>query len=183
MRDKTGEWNSTSKYEENLLHGFRGEALAAIRALSIMTVISKTRDCKLTYAKSFRYDHETGQDYSCLKSSSSSLTTSGTKISVSELFERIPFRRKSVRTNIEVLRVKEFIQRISVLYHEVGWLLIEGATEKVIIKLAPQESVSARFAAFHGQTSQYKMKVRQIFFSPSYFFSSILSVEDFSFPV
>lgn len=145
-----------------------------------MTVTSKTKDCKSTYTKSFRYDHSTEQDYSSLKSSNSSLTMSGTKISVCELFERMPFRRKFIRTNIEVLRVKEFIQRISVLYHEVGWLLIEGSTKKVIIKLAPQESVSARFAAFHGETSQWKMKVWHIDNITAHF-SIILSTECYLF--
>jgi DNA mismatch repair ATPase MutL len=151
-----------------------------------MTVTSKTKDCESTYTKSFRHDHGTEQDYSSLKCSISSLTTSGTKISVCELFERMPFRRKAVRTNIEVLRVKEFIQRISVLYHEVGWLLIDGSTEKVIIKLAPQESVSARFAAFHGETSQWKMKVSQsndlhTFFY--YYFIILLSLDHFSMKI
>lgn len=153
MRDKSGEWNATSKYESGVSHGFRGEALAAIRMLSCMTLTSKTAECRTTYVKSF----EMGK--SNLRAASSGIIGSGTKVSVMQLFDRLPARRKAMRPNTELLRVKEFVQRMSILYHDVGWLLIDDSTGKIVMRLKPQASVSARFSAFHGQQVQIKMKV------------------------
>ena len=153
MRDKSGEWNATSKYENGLSHGFRGEALAATRMLSSMTLTSKTVDCRSTYVKSFEHDKLT------LKAATTGIIGSGTIVSVMQLFDRLPARRKSMRPNVELLRVKEFVQRMSILYHDVAWVLIDDSTGKIVMKLKPQASVSARFSAFHGQQIQLKMKV------------------------
>lgn len=159
MRDKTGEWNATSKFENGISHGFRGEALAATRVLSSMTVISKTAESGSTYKKSFDQQGNQEFDKRTFGLSRSSIIGCGTRVTAHQLFHRLPARRKSMRSSIELLRVKEFVQRMSILYHDVGWVLIDDSMGRVIMKLKPQVSVSARFAAFHGQQIQSKMKV------------------------
>lgn len=170
LRDKAGEWNSTSKSENGSSHGFRGEALAGTRILSSMTVTSKIADCRSTYVKSFgQQGGYAEQDHCTLKLSSSPIAHSGTIVKVSQLFSGLPARRKSIRPNVEMLRVKEFIQKMSILYHDVGWLLIDNCTDKIILKLELQPSVSARFSVFHGQEIQCRMKVCNLRLSISTF--------------
>jgi DNA mismatch repair ATPase MutL len=160
LRDVAGEWNSTSKRENGSSHGFRGEALAATRTLSSMTITSKTGDCRSTYLKSFlKNEDNAGDDCSEITLSSTAIARSGTKVKVWHLFEGLPARRKAMRPNTEMIRVKEFVQRMSILYHDVDWLLIDERTGKTIMKLEVRPSVSARFSVFHGQQIQHKMKV------------------------
>ena len=161
MRDKTGQWNSTSKHENGVSHGFRGEALAAIRMLSNLTVSSKAANCSSTYMKTFE---ERGTDIcndcSVLAKSSIHIANSGTRVRVRHLFENLPARRKALRRNLEIFKVKEFIQRMSILYHDVSWLLVDANSKKTVTKLQSQLSVSARFMHFHGQQVLHKMQVR-----------------------
>lgn len=163
LRDKVGEWNSTSKHEKGLSHGFRGEALAAARVLSTMTLTSKTEDCDRTYTKLFRELGNCDEKIHCnmTTASNSLILHSGTQVTIWQLFDRLPARRKSIQPHVEILRIKEFVQRMSMLYHDVGWLLINATTKKVLMKLVPEASVCARFSSFHGQEIQNKMKVRQ----------------------
>lgn len=160
LRDVAGEWNSTSKHENGSSHGFRGEALAATRILSSMTVTSKTGDCRSTYVKSFiKNEDNAGELCSEVNLSSSVIARSGTRVKVWHLFEGLPARRKAMRPNTEMIRVKEFVQRLSILYHDVDWLLVDERTGKIIMKLDVRPSVSARFSVFHGLQIQQKMKV------------------------
>lgn len=99
-------------------------------------------------------------DYSVLMKSSIPIVSSGTRVGVRQLFENLPARRKALRKNLEIFRVKEFIQRMSILYHDVSWLLVDANSAKTIFKLQSQPSVSARFMHYHGQQGLHKMKVR-----------------------
>lgn len=154
LRDKVGEWNSTSKTEDDYSHGFRGEALAAIRELSFMSITSKTGDSRSTYIKSFNTDNCT------IKLSLSTVLQSGSSVKVQQLFSQLPARRKAMKPSTEMLRVKEFMQRMSILNHDVIWLLRDDFSGKTVLKLLPQLSVSARFTEFHGHQVRSLMKVR-----------------------
>lgn len=126
-----------------------------------MTVSSKAANCSSTYVKTFE---ERGtdmyRDCSVLMKASIPIANSGTRVRVRQLFEKLPARRKALRGNLEIFKVKEFIQRMSILYHDVSWLLVDAHSAKTIIKLESLPSVSARFMHFHGQQGLHKMKVR-----------------------
>ena len=100
------------------------------------------------------------RDCSVLMKASIPIANSGTRVRVRQLFEKLPARRKALRGNLEIFKVKEFIQRMSILYHDVSWLLVDAHSAKTIIKLESLPSVSARFMHFHGQQGLHKMKVR-----------------------
>ena len=153
LRDKVGEWNTTSKSQAGYSHGFRGEALAAIRELSVMSITTKAADSPSTYMKSFDEDNCT------IQLSSSTVLQSGSSVKVQQLFSQLPARRKAMKPSTEMLRVKEFIQRMSILNHDVTWLLRDEFTGKTLLKLLPQLSVSARFTEFHGNQVRSLMKV------------------------
>lgn len=151
----------TSKLENSISHGFKGEALAAIRVLSSMAVTSKTSESCFTYIKSFDHHDNYELDKRTFELSRSHIVGSGTRVAVWQLFKRLPARRMSMRSHIELTKIKDLVQRMSILYHDVGWILIDDSTGRVIMNLKPQESVSARFSAFHGQLIQSKMKVSE----------------------
>ena len=129
--------------------------------LSSLTVTSKATNCSSTYVKTFEEQGpDMDQDCSILMKSSTPIVNSGTRVRVRQLFENLPARRKALRRNLEVFKVKEFIQRMSILYHDVSWLLVDENSAKTIIKLQSQPSVSARFMHYHGRQGLHKMKVR-----------------------
>lgn len=110
--------------------------------------------------KSFLKNEGNATESSCeICLSSSAIVQSGTKVKVWHLFEGLPARRKAMKPNTEMIRVKEFVQRMSILYHDVDWLLVDERVGKILMKLEPRPSVSARFSVFHGQQIQHKMKV------------------------
>lgn len=144
--------------------------------LSSMTVTSKTGDCRSTYVKSFLTNEDNAEEsYSEINLSSTAIARSGTKVKVWHLFEGLPARRKAMRPNTEMIRLKEFVQRMSILYHDVDWLLVDERTGSIIMKLEVRPSVSARFSVFHGQQIQQKMKVP----NTSYIF--FVSIEEVTF--
>ena len=127
-----------------------------------MTVVSKTAESSSSYKKSFEQQGNQEFDKRSFGLSRLSIVGSGTRVAAQQLFYRLPARRKSMRSSVELIRVKEFVQRMSILYHDVGWVLIDDSIGRVIMKLKPQVSVCARFAAFHGQQIQSRMKVTLI---------------------
>jgi DNA mismatch repair ATPase MutL len=136
--------------------------------LSSLTISSKAANCSSTYVKTFEESGtDMDQDFSNLMKSTIPIVNSGTRVRVKQLFENLPARRKALRRNLEIFKVKEFIQRMSILYHDVLWLLVDANSAKTIIKLHTQPSVSARFMHYHGQQGLHKMKVRMHWIYPA----------------
>eukprot|EP01041_Mallomonas_annulata_P006438 gene6438-13012_t len=144
------EWNQTTNISTNSsAYGFKGETFAALQMISKLEILTKTKHEQQGHMKSFITDSMTTIKFP-LKS--------GTIIKLTDLFYNVPVRRKTMRTNIELMKIKYFIKNISILHHNVSFTLFDQPTNKVLLKLIPDVSVAARISTLHTSTLLCKMK-------------------------
>ncbi len=112
---------SKIKYAEDLdgicTLGFRGEALAAISAVSDVRIISKTHDSNIGYEYEVNYG-EPGElvERGC---------SNGTTIIVENLFANVPARRKFLKKDVtETTAVSANVERIALSHPEISFKLI-----------------------------------------------------------
>lgn len=154
MKEDVAQWSYTGKHFGYNSYGMKGEALAALKELSEMEIMSCTEDSTGTLVKKFCGTNDIYKVYDTDRSKS------GTKVMIKNLFHNVPVRQASTRSILELNLIKEFIKNMSVLHHQVSWNLIDSATKmKNVIKLDLESSVAARFASYHGEHVLNRMKV------------------------
>jgi len=143
------ERHATSKIrsEEDLFHlayhGFRGEALPSIAAVSRLSVLSRSADddCGL------RLDLVGGQ----IKHTDEVGVPCGTTFEVKDLFFNLPARRKFLRKDdTEFGHISEIITRLALAHPSVHFKLIHNG--RVILDLYRQNSSLDRIAMVLGRT-------------------------------
>lgn len=97
--------------------GFRGEALAAISAVSDIRIISKTHDAEMGAELEVHYGEPEGVvERGC---------SSGTTIVVENLFANVPARRKFLKRDVtETMAVCANVERIALSHPEIAFRLI-----------------------------------------------------------
>ncbi len=97
--------------------GFRGEALAAISAVSDVRIISKTRDAAIGAELEVHY----GEPFEVVERGCSN----GTTIIVENLFANVPARRKFLKKDVtETTAVSGSVERIALSHPEIAFKLI-----------------------------------------------------------
>ncbi len=102
--------------------GFRGEALHAISAVSLLTVTTRTHDADVGLRYSVRWgEHEGRELIGCAP---------GTTITVQELFGNTPARRNFLRSaTAEASRIADTVSHLALAHPEVRFrLVVEGRT-------------------------------------------------------
>ena len=121
LRHATSKINSLEDIYATLSMGFRGEALASIRHVAEVKIISRKLDQDA-------YEIEANQDHvSELKPSA---RTTGTTIMVEYLFEKIPVRKKYLRSSTtEFSYIYDLVQKLALIYPEKNFVLIQDHKE------------------------------------------------------
>ncbi len=102
--------------------GFRGEALASIRAVSSLALASRSRSEEIGREIRFRGAERIG-DGPCVR-------TPGSEIVVEQLFFNLPARRKFLRSGAsELRRIVGVVQAYALAYPAVAFLLRDGGRE------------------------------------------------------
>jgi DNA mismatch repair protein MutL len=102
--------------------GFRGEALASIRAVSMLTIRSRARDEEMARELSFRGETRIG-DALCARNP-------GTEVIVENLFFNLPARKKFLRSaQSEIRRIIAVIQGYALSFSETGFILRENGKD------------------------------------------------------
>jgi DNA mismatch repair protein MutL len=102
--------------------GFRGEALASIRAVSVLAARSRARSEEIGRELRFRGAERTG-DGPCVR-------TPGTEIVVERLFFNLPARRKFLRSGAsELRRIVGIVQAYALAFPAVSFLLPAAGRE------------------------------------------------------
>lgn len=104
--------------------GFRGEALAAISAVSKLRIISKTRDAQLGSELIVNCGNIIGQiERGC---------SDGTTIIVEDLFENVPARRKFLKRDVtETTAVCANVEKIALSHPDIAFRLITDGQIKL----------------------------------------------------
>ena len=120
QRYATSKLASTADLESISTLGFRGEALPSIAAVSRVRLVTRPKDRDQGW--------EIALQWGRVQHKGSQGCPPGTSISVSDLFENVPARRKFLRSAAaEAGRINELVSRYAMAYPEVGFqLTVEG---------------------------------------------------------
>jgi len=122
-------------------YGFRGEALASIAAVADLRITTQTRNEEVGTLIVSRVGEEP-------KISDSSRPI-GTTVEVSDLFKKIPARRKHLASpKVESQRIHEIVMKHAVIRTDVGFRLTRD--ENVVIDCPPSQSAIDRITYLWG---------------------------------
>ncbi len=146
--------HSTSKIEnvDDLykIHtmGFRGEALASIKAISNVTLISKTEDEEIGSKISF---------FNGSKRIDNISTNKGTSIIVEDIFYNIPARQKFLKKDTyESNLINDLLYRLAIANPAIGFKYMSN--DKVIFDLFSNQSLYERINSLYGYDTAINMK-------------------------
>lgn len=146
--------HSTSKIEnvDDLyrIHtmGFRGEALASIKAISNVTLISKTEDEEIGSKISFFNGNKRIENIS---------TNKGTSIIVEDIFYNIPARKKFLKKDTyESNLINDLLYRLAIANPSIGFKYMNN--DKVIFDLFSGQSLYERINSLYGYDTAINMK-------------------------
>ena len=146
--------HSTSKIEnvDDLykIHtmGFRGEALASIKAISNVTLISKTEDEEIGSKISFFNGSKRIENIS---------TNKGTSIIVEDIFYNIPARQKFLKKDTyESNLINDLLYRLAIANPAIGFKYMSN--DKVIFDLFSNQCLYERINSLYGYDTAINMK-------------------------
>lgn len=146
--------HSTSKIEnvDDLyrIHtmGFRGEALASIKAISNVTLISKTEDEEIGSKISFFNGNKRIENIS---------TNKGTSIIVEDIFYNIPARKKFLKKDTyESNLINDLLYRLAIANPSIGFKYMNN--DKLIFDIFSDQSLYERINSLYGYDTAINMK-------------------------
>ncbi|XP_063041582.1 DNA mismatch repair protein Mlh3 [Engraulis encrasicolus] len=158
--DRIGNRYSTSKCSslkdlENLTYyGFRGEAVASIASLSdAVEITSRTKCSRKTYRKVF----DNGQSKGVFEAETERPSV-GTTVTVSNLFRNMPVRKKRLDPVLEMERIRQRVEAISLMHPSVSFTVMNECTGTMQVQLSKVKSTYYRFAQIHGLEKAKKLK-------------------------
>ncbi|XP_062396827.1 DNA mismatch repair protein Mlh3 isoform X2 [Sardina pilchardus] len=157
--DRVGNRYNTSKCScledlENLrFYGFRGEAMASIVALSgLVEISSRTKLSTKTFVKVFN----SGQSVSVCEAETTR-PSAGTTVTICNFFCNMPVRKKRLDPVLEMERIRQRIEAISLMHPSVSFTMKKECTGAVLVQLSKVKSVYYRFAQIHGLGKAQKL--------------------------
>ncbi|MEM4367684.1 MAG: DNA mismatch repair endonuclease MutL [Candidatus Anstonellales archaeon] len=167
--------HSTSKIskEEDLYQiqtlGFRGEALASISRVSILTIKSKSQESEDGYFVKLKDGKIIDEGIITM--------TKGTEVVVENLFYNLPVRKKQIdEIKNEYFNVLKFLETFAVLYYDVKFsVVVDGKILKEYLTINQEERISEIFGINILKNLQ---KINVV--NENYSISGYLSVPGFS---
>lgn len=128
--------------------GFRGEALASIKAISNVTLISKTEDEEIGSKISFFNGNKRIENIS---------TNKGTSIIVEDIFYNIPARKKFLKKDTyESNLINDLLYRLAIANPSIGFKYMNN--DKLIFDLFSNQSLYERINSLYGYDTAINMK-------------------------
>ena len=122
QRHATSKIKNPEDLDEILTLGFRGEALAAIAGVSVLEIVTRTRDAAAGTMLVAEYGRitEVGE-VGCRE---------GTTVSVTDLFGNVPARRKFLKKDVtEAAAATAYAEKVALSHPEVAFtLILDGTT-------------------------------------------------------
>ncbi|XP_019858092.1 PREDICTED: DNA mismatch repair protein Mlh3-like [Amphimedon queenslandica] len=123
-RYATSKCHSLKDLEDLRSYGYRGEALASlIKICGKVDITSRQRLSPLTYTKSFH----SGVAFPLKESLSSLHHKTGTTVALSDIFQSLPVRRKSLSEPVELERIRRSLSAIALIHSSVSFSLHDGS--------------------------------------------------------
>ncbi|XP_008398477.1 DNA mismatch repair protein Mlh3 isoform X2 [Poecilia reticulata] len=139
---------------ENLkCYGFRGEALASIVSLATLVEISsRTRLSVKTHVKLFK----DGQGMDVFEAEAAR-PSAGTTVIICNFFHNMPVRRKRVDAVLEVERIRQRVEAVSLMHPSVSFTLKNDCTGAMMVQLPKARDTYHRFVQIHNLARAEKL--------------------------
>ncbi|XP_027855937.1 DNA mismatch repair protein Mlh3 isoform X1 [Xiphophorus couchianus] len=139
---------------ENLkCYGFRGEALASIVSLATLVEISsRTRLSVKTHVKLFK----DGQGMDVFEAEEVR-PSAGTTVIICNFFHNMPVRRKRVDAVLEVERIRQRVEAVSLMHPSVSFTLKNDYTGAMMVQFPKARDTYHRFVQIHNLTRAEKL--------------------------
>ena len=139
---------SANDHSEGPKYGGRGESLFSLSSLAHLTIVSRHQSSEFTYEKSTAMDDESAHTFSMR---AIGRAQQGTIVVVKSLFVNLPVRRRAIRIDQELVRLKELMRTLSVAHHTVNFNLYPLHKGKALLELPTQSTLLDRLSQLHNQ--------------------------------
>ncbi|XP_052449581.1 DNA mismatch repair protein Mlh3 isoform X2 [Carassius gibelio] len=153
LRYNTSKCSSLEDLENLRFYGFRGEAISSIVSLAEMVEISsRTKLSVKTYVKTFNETNALD-----VVEAQAIRPSTGTTVSVYNLFHNMPVRRKRMDTVLETERIRQRVESISLMHPSVSFTVKKENSAHMMVQLSKTSSTYYRFVQIHGLSRAQKL--------------------------
>ncbi|XP_007235804.3 DNA mismatch repair protein Mlh3 isoform X1 [Astyanax mexicanus] len=150
----TSKCSSLEDLDDLRFYGFRGEAIASIASLSTLVEISsQTKASVKTFVKTFNEGRGSGvcevQD---------TRPSPGTTVLICNFFHNMPVRRKRMDSVLEVERLRQRVEAISLMHPSVSFTVKKDCSGTMLVQLPKARNTYYRFVQIHGLGRAQKLR-------------------------
>ncbi|NXG56505.1 MLH3 protein, partial [Hemiprocne comata] len=150
----TSKCSSVGDLENLVFYGFRGEAVASIANMaSVVEVSSKTSRTAKTFVKLFH----NGQALEVCEAELNR-PSGGTTVTVCNLFHQLPVRRKCMDPVLELERVRQKVEAISLMHPSISLSLRNDTSCFTVLQLPKTKDIYSRFCQIYGLGRSQKLR-------------------------
>lgn len=153
IRYCTSKCGSVEDLDNLCFYGFRGEALASMATMATMVEItSRTKMSVKTFVKRF---HES--KVSDVFEAETTRPSAGTTVLICNIFHNMPVRRKRMDSVLEVERVRQRVEAISLMHPSVSFTVKRDCSDTLLVQLPKARNTYYRFVQIHGLNRAQKL--------------------------
>lgn len=150
----TSKCSSVRDLENLTFYGFRGEALASIaNVASVVEISSKISRTAKTFMKLFH----NGQALEVCEAELNR-PSGGTTVTVCNLFHQLPVRRRCMDPALEMERVRQKVEAVSLMHPSVSLSLRNDVSCSMVLQLPKTRDVYSRFCQIYGLSRSQKLR-------------------------
>ncbi|XP_063295956.1 DNA mismatch repair protein Mlh3 isoform X2 [Pelobates fuscus] len=150
----TSKCHSLKDLENLVSYGFRGEAIASIADVS--TIVEISSRCK-NNAKTFTKLFQNGKPMQ-VKEAELARPSTGTTVTIYNLFYNLPVRRKCMDSVLEFERIRRGVEALSLIQPSVSYSLKNDALHSMVLQLPKTKDVRSRFCQIYGLAHSQKLR-------------------------
>lgn len=152
IRYCTSKCSSVEDLANLCFYGFRGEAIASVVTMATMVEItSRTKTSVKTFVKRF---HE--GEASDVFEAQTTRPSAGTTVLICNFFHNMPVRRKRMDSVLEVERVRQRLEAISMMHPSVSFT-VKRDSGTLLVQLPKARNTYYRFVQIHGLSRAQKL--------------------------
>lgn len=153
IRYCTSKCSSIEDLENLCFYGFRGEAIASMATMAtLVEITSRTKTSVKTFVKRF---HE--GKASDVFEAQTTRPSAGTTVLICNFFHNMPVRRKRMDSVLEVERVRQRVEAISLMHPSVSFTVKRDCSGTLLVQLPKARNTYYRFVQIHGLNRAQKL--------------------------
>ncbi|XP_060793504.1 DNA mismatch repair protein Mlh3 isoform X2 [Neoarius graeffei] len=154
IRYCTSKCSSVEDLDNLCFYGFRGEAIASMVTMAtVVEITSRTKTSVKTFVKRF---HE--GKASDVFEAQTTRPSAGTTVLICNFFHNMPVRRKRLESVLEVERVRQRVEAISLMHPSVSFTVKRDCSGTLLVQLPKARNSYYRFVQIHGLNRAQKLR-------------------------